>query len=244
MNKLDLNDIQGLIKRGYDNLPFSNILLLRVGDARKVKQWLQGLLPKLSRGGIKDNTLEVNIAFTYEGFKALGLSDLLRQHFSREFEEGMSEASRSRLLGDFDPETKKSKVPEWDWRDGEGDEAVHLMLLVYGLEEHLVETYCEDLNLCLSDNGLDKYTKLVTIKLEESREHFGFHDGISQPYIEAFDPGQDAGKRADAQNNTVQLGEVLLGYPNQYGKLPLPMDTSGTLEKTALTWSCASWSRM
>jgi hypothetical protein len=50
----------------------------------------------LSRGDIKDRKLEVNIAFAYQGFKALGLPKLLSEPFSREFEEGMSEVNRSR----------------------------------------------------------------------------------------------------------------------------------------------------
>jgi Dyp-type peroxidase family len=214
MDNLNLQDIQGLIKRGYNELPFSNILLLRVEDALKVKQWLARLLPDISRGDLKNPSLEINIAFTYAGLAALGLPRLLQKRFSLEFEEGMSEDSRSRLLGDYDPKTKRSTVADWDWRDGEGDSTVHLLLVIYGPEEHLVEKYCDELQLGYPDSGLRQIRKLVTIKREENREHFGFQDGISQPNIEAF------GHRTDALNNTVALGEFLLGYPNQYGKIP------------------------
>ena len=215
-------------------MPFSNILLLRIEDEQKVKQWLNDLLTQISKGNIKDKELEVNVAFTYEGFKTLGLPKLVINHFSQEFEEGMSEESRSRLLGDYDRITNKSKVTAWDWRDGEGDNAVHLILLIYGLKEHLVENYCSELKLGYHDNGLAEIKKLVTIKLEESREHFGFRDGISQPYIEEFASQNDNRKRNDASYNTIALGEFLLGYPNQYGKFTqIP---SVTNPKTGQEW--------
>lgn len=234
MDKLNLNDIQGLIKRGYDEMPFSNILLCRINDPDQVKRWLASLLPVISRGDVKDRELEVNIAFTYEGFKALGLPKLLREPFSREFEEGMSEENRSRLLGDFDPKTKQSKVNGWEWEDGAATDAVHLILLVYGKEEHLVENYCDELNLCYTENGLAQLKKLLTIKLNESREHFGFHDGISQPFIKEFASVDSTKNRSVTKNNTVALGEFLLGYPNQYQKItqsPTVLDT-----KTGHEW--------
>ncbi len=113
MSDLDLDEIQGLIKRGYDNMPFSNIVLLRVVDSQKAKQWLRSIYPNISRGSAKNSELEINVAFTYEGFKILGLQPLLLKPFSREFEEGVSEKSRSRLLGDYNQQTNQSTVDTW-----------------------------------------------------------------------------------------------------------------------------------
>ena len=49
------------------------------------------------------------------------------------------------------------------------------------------------------------------------KEHFGFHDGIAQPKIDGLkDDGSDAAEPAD-----IPAGEVILGYPNAYGKIPL-----------------------
>jgi Dyp-type peroxidase family len=213
MTEKDLNDMQGLIKRGFSDKAFSNLLLLKIDDAPKAKKWLKSILPTISTGLTKGTTLDINVAFTYLGLKALQLPEKLVKKFSREFEEGMSEESRTRLLGDYDRETLKSRVPEWDWQDGESPNAVHLMLLIYGNEEHLVEEYCSALALCYPDNGLSDGRKLVTIKLPDSREHFGFRDGLAQPYIKEF------GERPEPASNTIALGEFVLGYPNQYGKL-------------------------
>lgn len=213
-------------------MPFSNILLLQIIDRKKVQRWLTSLIPKLSRAAIKDGELEINIAFTYQGFSALGLHSLMTTRFSREFEEGMGEESRSRLLGDVNKHTRDSTVDQWDWSDIESKHKVHLILLIYGLEEHLVENHCSDLKLCYSDNGLTEIKKLTTLRLEEKREHFGFRDGISQPFIKEFASQNKATNETDNRNNIIALGEFLLGYPNQYGKITeVPCVRSATGEE-------------
>ena len=42
-------------------------------------------------------------------------------------------------------------------------------------------------------------------------EHFGFHDGISQPVMTGLP------KSEMPMMDTIQMGEFLLGYPNEYG---------------------------
>ena len=81
----------------------------------------------------------------------MDLTSLLQNGFSLEFTEGMSEENRSRLLGDYDSITNQPKTTEWEWQDGAASNAVHLMLLIYGKEEHLVETFCSELKLCHDD---------------------------------------------------------------------------------------------
>ena len=46
------------------------------------------------------------------------------------------------------------------------------------------------------------------------REHFGFEDGISQPFL----PGRNEQPRPGQRE--LAVGEILLGYRNAYGKLP------------------------
>ncbi len=234
MENLNLDDIQGLIKRGYDTMPYSNILFFQIEDKQKTKKWLGSLLPSLSRGSVKKDDLEIDIAFSYEGFKAIGLVSLLQNGFSLEFTEGMSEENRSRLLGDYDNVTNLPKTNEWEWRDGAGGNAVHLMLLIYGKEEHLVEKFCSELKLCNDLNGLRDLNRLVTVRLDDSREHFGFRDGISQPFIKEFVSREENGKERNEKNNTAALGEFVLGYPNAYGQFtesPTVMDS-----KTGKEW--------
>jgi Dyp-type peroxidase family len=47
------------------------------------------------------------------------------------------------------------------------------------------------------------------------REHFGFADGLSQPFL----PGLHAEPRPG--EDRIAAGEILLGYPNAYGQLPI-----------------------
>jgi Dyp-type peroxidase family len=46
------------------------------------------------------------------------------------------------------------------------------------------------------------------------KEHFGFHDSISQPEIEATPKGNNSG------TEYLKTGEFILGYENEYGLLP------------------------
>ena len=46
------------------------------------------------------------------------------------------------------------------------------------------------------------------------REQFGFADGLAQPFV----PGHHGTPRDGQQ--TIAAGEIVLGYPNAYGKLP------------------------
>src|SRR5690606_31944252 len=69
-----------------------------------------------------------------------------------------------------------------------------------------------------------------TFSFERAMEHFGFNDGIAQPFLEGL-------SRKGPPDNTIPAGEVVLGYENAYGKLPntpkLPQerDPSGTLPR-------------
>jgi Dyp-type peroxidase family len=57
--------------------------------------------------------------------------------------------------------------------------------------------------------GLRLTQTLATVDLGDI-EHFGFHDGVSQPIIEGI-------PKAEPAANVIKAGEFLLGYPNEYG---------------------------
>jgi len=56
------------------------------------------------------------------------------------------------------------------------------------------------------------------------REHFGFRDGVAQPRLALGGRTPDEQRRGvarrSAPGNTLQPGEFLFGYPNEYGKFP------------------------
>src|SRR5438105_904454 len=106
--KYEFNEMQGLIKRGYKDQNFSNFILLKIENPVQAKQWLTLLIPQLDNGvpGMRDPA--VNVAFTHAGLDKLGLTQHLDEKFLREFQEGMAEETRSRLLGDYDWEKQIS----------------------------------------------------------------------------------------------------------------------------------------
>jgi Dyp-type peroxidase family len=70
-------------------------------------------------------------------------------------------------------------------------------------------------------SGVAEVAALETVPLTD-REHFGFHDGVSQPAIEGLG-------RTDSPSNTIRAGEFILGYPNEYGLFA----DSPTLDRSA-----------
>ncbi|MGH2413215.1 MAG: hypothetical protein ACRDEA_05905, partial [Microcystaceae cyanobacterium] len=92
-------DIQGIILSGYGHLYQTSYLFLRIQDAARAKTWLQTILPEISTAkpwtqrpdGTKEKPEStLNIAFTYQGLKALNLPQYTLDTFSREFIEGMT----------------------------------------------------------------------------------------------------------------------------------------------------------
>ncbi|KYC40758.1 hypothetical protein WA1_24285 [Scytonema hofmannii PCC 7110] len=208
MHPLKLKDIQGIIIRGYSNLRAACFVLLEIQNAKATKQWLLTLSNSLQNGEERPSKTCLNIAFTYEGLKALGVDKHTLSTFSNEFKEGMVTSHRSRFLGD-----REESAPElWEW-GGPNTATVHILLMLYASDEAaLLELY--EFHAKNFAGGAVQMNKLETFfpKDEEDvrREHFGFRDGISQPIIEGL-------SRVGSPENTIKAGEFILGYPNEYG---------------------------
>lgn len=71
--QLELNDIQGIIIRGYSKLPAAHFLLLSVKDSARAKQWLSLIQKEITPGDQSPEESAAHIAFTFEGLRALGL---------------------------------------------------------------------------------------------------------------------------------------------------------------------------
>ena len=212
--ELETADIQSLIVRGYGKLLCAEFLRMRVRDpesgAALARQGLRALLEFITFGEQEPGQeleLAANIAFTAEGLSHLGLDEEIRDSFPAAFLEGMH--TRERILGD--------RSRDWQW--GKGDELPDAILLVFGEHDDTTKRAAEILEqaaagwLCtrlpsprpLFGPGQTGATPVL-------REHFGFADGIGNPTIRGL--GQDR------PENEVAPGEFLLGYPNQYGRLP------------------------
>lgn len=202
---LDLQDIQGLIMRGYGNLRAACYVLLTISNPRLAKIWLGTLADVIANGQAKQEVQALNIAFTNLGIKRLGLEPAACG-FSDEFTSGIATAHRSLLLGDV----AESSPTHWLWGGPTDIQPIDMVLMIFAKDDDaLSEIYTSYSKQFAANNGLVEALKLDTVDLGDI-EHFGFKDGISQPVIEGS--GQ-----ATSPMHLIKAGEFLLGYPNEYG---------------------------
>ncbi len=214
---LELDEIQGLLLRGFGDCPHARFLFLRIRDLAAARVALAALADELALTSTAARLLgpraesRVQLAFTARGLRALGLDDDALDSFPLEFQEGIATPDRARILGD----TGDSAPEVWEFggRGDGGDGGIDVWLGLYARGAEPLRVLRADWADSLA--GFDVIAEQHTIPREGDREHFGFRDGISQPAIEGDPapllPGQDL----------VRAGEFVLGYPNQYGKLPL-----------------------
>jgi len=209
---LDLDDIQGLIIRGY-RLPVARYYFFRVhsttpdespsqqaGDREinrnclnthntQARAFVAEVRKKVSVGSLQwrdkmpPEGATTNIAFTYPGLAALGVPATTLDGFPVEFQQGMK--LRSALLGDTGPSDPK----HWDdvWQQG----AVHIWVSINAINEAALEQrekWLMDL-VEASEGGItlsyvQNAAALVINGEPSNKEHFGYSDGISNPVFE------------------------------------------------------------
>ncbi|AUC80766.1 Dyp-type peroxidase [Lacinutrix sp. Bg11-31] len=212
MDTIELQDVQGYVFRAYGNMQFSRFALLKITNAEAAKRWISAISSQLTNASIvvKEQLPEtcLNIAFAPNGLKALGLSEKNINTFSPPFKEGMTTVHRTSILGDID-----SSSPEnWFW-GGLKNEPVELALLVFGKDKATCLDYFNALKIDFEKHGLEEHRNLDGISLKDNKEHFGFRDGIAQPIVRGSG-------RTGPEHNTVNAGEFILGYKNNYKVYP------------------------
>lgn len=234
---LELDDIQGLILSGYGKKPAARYAIFEITSAEEARAWLRRSLEGVQYGAFRGtrkreapflDDLCFNVAFSYAGFRALGLNDTALFGFSLPFQEGMCEPNRARRLGD-DGESAPSN---WKW--GRPDQPVHGMLAVFAGEgdadaEDWVRIQAFITAQVCRAHGTRLITVLDTVASNRARrkEHFGFRDGIANPRL--------SGLPRFRSDDIIPSGEVLLGQPNVYDmqpfspEVPASADPSGTL---------------
>jgi Dyp-type peroxidase family len=221
---LKLEDVQGVVVRNYRDLPHAYFVALTFPDdwVERTRAWLNQLRQRVTRASMSNaqvaaQGMALNVAFTVSGMRALGLDDPTIQTFPRELIEGMATPHRQRLLGD----DQEATVPQkWRW-GGPATARVDGMLFVYADGEQRLDRLLLAEIKAAADAGI----KLATAPIKSSllgnktrKEHFGFDDGISQPYLRQFDSNPEA--RSVPADDQTPLGEVLLGYNDVYEQLP------------------------
>jgi Dyp-type peroxidase family len=209
METLELNDIQGIIVRGYANMPAAEFILLKIGDAEPAKKWLQLMTEQVTSAEEKKGSSAMNIAFTFNALSALGLSQETLDSFPMELEDGMNTKHKQFFLGDYGA----SAAENWEW-GGINNEKVDVLLMLYAIDTDTLQALHQKQVSQLAQYGLVELKTLDTSVLYERKEHFGFQDGISQPTIKGL-------TRKDAPENMISAGEFILGYKNEYNQYTL-----------------------
>ena len=210
MSQVDYADVQGLLRFGYGRMTNASYMLVRVKNADAAKAWLR-LAPVTTAVAQKPPPkTAMNIAFTAPGLRALGVPESIVAGFSHEFRGGMGQESRARQLGDVG----KNAPSYWIW--GSHGREPHALVMFFS-EPDQFDAFVQRSRDQNWNTAFDEITSLGTSNLDGD-EPFGFADGISQPQID-WDQQLERPCTELGYTNVVALGEMLLGYPNEYGKI-------------------------
>lgn len=251
-NTLNLADIQGNVVRAYGHSGYwyARYLFFRINDAANARRFLTSLADRITSSSYaapdRDTRqatpdASTNVAFTFEGLKAIELPAASLMGFPQEFAAGMRK--RMSILGDDGP----SAPEHWDsiW-----SKEVHLWVSINGKSEaHLEQRYQWILQqIDATGQGVELLSGHRGAKGEEDlpyqsaaallgadgtptgKEHFGYRDGISDPVFEGQPnkPGAVLGRgklTTSGEWAPLAAGEFLLGHLDEaleYPKAPVP----------------------
>jgi len=208
---VDFSDIQGLVRFSYAHLSEAAYLLANISNSKKARAWLRTapITSAIKQDPRPNSALQV--AISINGLRALEISSSIIDDFSDEFIDGMADGrNRSRRLGDIGA----NNPSRWDWgklETGAPDLLIMLFASPGQLQTQLNNLQDPEFNKAFS------VSKTLTSDRCDGREPFGFKDGISQPQINWQQTVSTDLHERDRYSNRVALGEVVLGYPNEYG---------------------------
>src|SRR5215471_5856274 len=91
--RVDREDIQGLVASGYNHLDYASYIFLRVDDAGIARRWLGSVAEKVNNArppGDNKPSSCINIAISFDGIVGLGVPAELIHGFPHEFTAGMN----------------------------------------------------------------------------------------------------------------------------------------------------------
>jgi len=208
----EFDDLQGLLRFGYGKLTDTCFMLLDVINVDLAKQWLDTAPVSSAIATDPPPDMALQIAFSVEGLRALGLKESVVEGFSDEFLIGMAgDESRSRRLGDVG-----SNAPQrWKW-GGNTAQVPHVLLLLYARKGN-IETWRKTIEGEHFLRAFQLLRQLPTLHIGDV-EPFGFEDGISQPTIDWMQRQSMDIHERDCYSNWLAAGEMVFGYPNEYGQ--------------------------
>jgi Dyp-type peroxidase family len=195
-------------------------IFLNFVDGCKARAWLGNMVKRVNaREQEHGSQFTVNIGFTYEGLKALGISQPSLDSFPVAFRVGPR--GRAQEVGDVG-----AHAPE-HWEGGLGGPHIHAMALIRTDSDEGREIATRVLRDEMEASGgvevrFVQDTKALAHEngIGSEGEHFGFADPISQPPIEGVGMPMYPGDGVQEANGTwrpLKPGEFLLGYEDEAG---------------------------
>ncbi len=226
-SSLDLYDIQGNIMKNYGESGFikARYLFFTINNGSEGRCFLKGVHNFITtsapwtggNAGVPWPTATTNISFTYNGLKTLGISVQTLQSFPDEFIVGMR--GRRSILGDNGPSDPENWDPVYH-------KDIHIFISIEGQTEQAVEDRYIEILAVISNNNITGVVLLDGHRAEKgqpekpyqdasviyenglptAKEHFGYTDGISNPFFKGMteEMGDLAG--GGKKNNKDKLG--------------------------------------
>ncbi len=235
MITLELEEIQGIILRGYGSFIHVRHFMAAVADAALARELIGSLLPAdpaiTNPAGLAITTAApwsvkpdytLNLGFTYQGLDVLGVPANLLAGFAPEFAVGAVGNAKV----NFDVGTS---APE-NWEGGMGDPSrVHAIFSLFARTRHELESRSSELLAAIS--------KAFHLTHQHDGQafpggyvHFGYRDGLSQPFLAGGPPPTRPYPALGENNNgSSPAGDFLLGFPSSFNTLYSP-----NVAKTAL----------
>jgi Dyp-type peroxidase family len=186
---------------------------LSFDDPAGGRAWLSELIDRVDSASTAMASMDstnrwITLAFTWNGLRALGLSQESLDSFPDEFREGM--ASRADILGDTG-----AAHPD-NWVGGLAGEDLHAIAILFARDdaEHArcIAEHDKLIARCPGVRSVSVLDLNATPPFNYAHDHFGFRDRLSQPVIEGS--GEDPTPGSGA---ALKPGEFILGYPDEDG---------------------------
>ena len=209
---LPYDQIQGFILRGYTH-PRARHFMINMPATAAGKKFLAAVTPMITTAAPwtqKPPTL-LNIGLTADGLSQLGI-DVKNAGLGAEFVEGAIVRGFNYQSDNYNLGDTGDSAPN-KWILGLGSGRVHAVLSLYALDPHTRDQASAKLMaMCIEAGVVSLGAQDSDDILGDSRVHFGYHDGISQPNIDGAPPRDHANDQP-----IVATGEFVLGYNAEGG---------------------------
>jgi Dyp-type peroxidase family len=209
--QLELGDIQSGALYPRPSPYVGRYILLRIDDRCAGRELMRRLLPAVDASRSASEPVRdawVTVALSYQGLKALGVPQASLDSFAPEFKQGM--AARAEILGDVGD----SSPANWEAPLGTPD--VHVALAAISPDIERLEAVAERARKAYDElSGVEVIWRQDCYQLPTERTSFGFKDGIGNPAVEG-----SGVPSTNPHEAPLKAGEILLGYPDESGKLP------------------------